>query len=139
MKRYLVLALVIFAVLWAPFWLRDERPVQAQTHIDEWTIFSAPGVNAQATVSKAGAAGVVHVLECMSVHLMAGTTAPAAAHVENVVRDGASGSGTIIYQAGASLPATAGAVGGVHDHCGHHLMSTAGNALTIEFTTAAGT
>jgi len=98
---------------------------------------AASGV--QGTISKsAGAAGVRHVVDCISfaADAAAGVTA---ANVLLNVRDGATGAGTVIWQYALSFP-TAAALGiqeVVPAHfCGLNIIGTAATAMTIEFSAA---
>src|SRR3954467_2222310 len=74
-----------------------------------WTIANDPAVNTAATASKAaGTGGAVHVADCVTATFVANTTAPAAAVVTAVIRDGATGAGTILWSADLGVTATAG-------------------------------
>lgn len=106
----------------------------------QWSVVHAPAVNTQATASKAaGAAGVRHVCTGFVAGLASdgtGMTVPASP-VYVVVRDGATGAGTIIYETVIGVVTTAGAatsivVGGLN------LVGTAATAMTAEFTAAGG-
>lgn len=106
----------------------------------EWTIVNAAAVNTAATVTKAaGAAGVKHVLTSITASLASdgtGMTVPASP-VNVVVRDGATGAGTIIWEAVIGCPATAGdsrtiALSGLS------IVGSAATAMCIEFTAAGG-
>lgn len=97
-----------------------------------------PAANTQATCNKAaGGAGVRNVCTGLTVVLAGGTTTPAAAQVNVVLRDGASGSGTIVWQAVIAIPATAGAMSGIA-LSGLCIIGTANTAMTLEFSGAAG-
>src|SRR5690242_9481224 len=69
-----------------------------------WSVVHAPAANNQATASKAaGAAGVRHVCTGITATLAAGASAPTAVNVNVAVRDGATGAGTVLWQAVLSL------------------------------------
>jgi hypothetical protein len=98
-----------------------------------WTLVSAPATGVQATATKAaGAAGVRHVLT--SIHAEINATA-AQAPLSVVVRDGASGAGTIIWQARLSAQVTPFADSRV-ELSGLNLIGSAATAMTVEFTAA---
>jgi len=104
-----------------------------------WTISHAPAANTQATATKAaGATGVRHISECILVTLTAGAVAPVAVQVTFVVRDGASGAGTIIWQGTMALTVSAGGSAPPIQLCGLTLVGSPATAMTIEFTAAAG-
>jgi hypothetical protein len=104
-----------------------------------WTIFNDPAVNTAATISKAaGTGGAVHVADCVTATLVANTTAPAAIVVTAVIRDGATGVGTILWSADLGLTATAGLSSAPMQLCGLNINGTANTSMTIEFTAAGG-
>lgn len=104
-----------------------------------WAIVHTPAVNTAATISKAaGAAGLKHVCNAISATFVAGTSAPTAVVVSVALRDGATGAGTILWQANMALPATAGATANpilLTDLC---IQGTAATAMTLEFSAAGG-
>ncbi len=91
---------------------------------------------ASATLA-AGAAGVRHICTGITATIGAGATAPTAIQLTVVLRDGASGAGTIKWQAVISLPATAGAMSGVA-RSDLWIPGTAATAMTLEFSAAGG-
>lgn len=98
----------------------------------EWSITSAPAAATQATVTKgAGAAGVRHVIRSLHFDLCA--VAAQAAPVVCVIRDGATGTGTILWQ--GRLIAPLGACITL-DLSGLNIFGTAATAMTIETTAA---
>jgi hypothetical protein len=104
-----------------------------------WTIANDPAVNTAATISKAaGTGGAVHVADCVTATFVANTTAPAAAVVTAVIRDGATGVGTILWSADLGVTATAGLSSTPVQLCGLNINGTANTAMTIEFTAAGG-
>lgn len=102
----------------------------------EWQLQNNPGANTQATASKAaGGAGVRHILRSFTISLS--STAAAASQQTVVIRDGASGAGTVLYTFSVAIPATAdsGAVFGLSNLS---IFGSANTAMTIEFTVAGG-
>lgn len=104
----------------------------------QWSGFSAPAVNVQATVSRAaGGAGVRHVATGLFVTAGGGTVAPAVVDVQPTLRDGASGVGTQLTLKSVGVPAVAGT------HASDatsplNLPGSAATAMTAEFTAAGG-
>lgn len=101
-----------------------------------WSVFSNPAAGTVASATRAaGAAGVVHVVDCISLSAVtAGATA--ATNFKVQIRDGASGAGTVIwqFQIGGGVFANAGSyISGIHSFCGLNLQGTAATAMTIEF------
>lgn len=104
-----------------------------------WTAVHAPAANTQATASRAaGAAGVRHVCRGLTATLAAGAVAPAAIQVNVVLRDGASGAGTVLWAAAMALPATAGATAAPLSVMDMWIVGTAATAMTLEFSAAGG-
>ncbi len=101
-----------------------------------WRINSNPGVNSQATATTPGVAGAKNVLRHILVVMTSGATAPTAGVVTVVVRDGASGTGTIIWQHALGILATAGASQGYSAEV--YIEGSVGNAMTVEFITSGG-
>ena len=103
-----------------------------------WELDEAPAANTQATETRtAGAAGVRHVATGIQAFIGANGTAPTAAQLDVVLRDGAAGAGTIIWEGVLSIPATAGAVNGLV-LTGLWIPGTAATAMTLEFGAAGG-
>lgn len=97
-----------------------------------WTLTSAPAVNTVATATRAaGAAGVRHVLTsiCADLNCVSAVTVP----LVLVVRDGATGAGTILWQ--RRLTGTAGTTTKI-EMTGLNIVGTAATAMTVEFTAA---
>lgn len=95
-----------------------------------WTLTSAPAVNTQATATKAaGAAGKVHVLT--SIQASVNAVVAQATPVTIVVRDGATGAGTILWQ--DRITATIGTDGRI-GITGLSIVGSAATAMTVEFT-----
>jgi hypothetical protein len=96
-----------------------------------WTSVHKPAAATQATITKAAQAGVAHV--CDSITATIACDATAQTPIDIVLRDGASGSGTIIWAMTVSAPAND--VGGVA-LTGLEIPGTPGNAMTLEFSAA---
>lgn len=98
----------------------------------EWTLVDSEAAGVQSTVTKAaGGAGVRHVLRSLTGTLI--TTGANSGLATVVVRDGASGLGTILYRFSLALSGTAN----TEDHFGLsdlNLIGSANTAMTIEFT-----
>lgn len=125
--RVLAAALVALAIL---------CPSLADAAGGGWTINNFPSTATQATASQAApataaAGGNQLRLRCLTVTLAAGATA--ATPLQAVVRDGATGTGTVIWTGALAAPANGS---GVIVKCDQDLRATVGNALTIEFTAA---
>ena len=99
---------------------------------DTWDINSEPGLGVQATVSLAGVPGVRHVAQVIAATMVqTGTTAT---NDFLVIRDGACGSGTVIFDVRMSVTTTGGDQKNVY-LSGMNVIGTAGNAICIEFGT----
>lgn len=95
----------------------------------QWTVTANPVAATQATATKAaGAAGVRHVVDCVTIGLVA-VGAQAAPVVYNL-RDGATGAGTILWSVAligaAATPQPPVAL------CGLQIAGTAATAMTLE-------
>lgn len=102
-----------------------------------WSQTHAPAANVVATTTKAGVAATRHVCTSITASLVAGAIAPAVAIVTAVLRDGASGVGTILW----SEQIVTQAVAGDKDNIvisGLNIVGTAAAAMTLEFTAAGG-
>lgn len=95
---------------------------------------SVPAANTQATTSIAATAGVRNVCTSLSVMLSAGASASSVVIV--YLRDGLTGVGTPLWGKSFSVPAN-GTVE-IDENFGDGLVGTPGNAMTLEFTGAAG-
>ena len=108
------------------------------TPATDFTAVHTPAANTQATATKAaGGAGVRNVCTGITVVFGADATAPTAISLTVALRDGATGAGTILWQARISLPAVAGAMSGIA-LSGLHIRGTANTAMTLEFSAAGG-
>jgi hypothetical protein len=123
--------LICVAVLLATL---PEKPIRADGTRQgmNWSQIHAPAANSQATTSRAAATGVRHVAYCVGYTLTA-TTAPAATSLNVVLRDGATGAGTIIWQHTVVATAGTGNLVTPHTVCGLNIAGTAGTAMTLEF------
>ena len=100
-----------------------------------WSVVSQPAANSQGTASIAAEAGVRHVVDCIAFSADAGAAVTAAAG-SFVVRDGATGAGTVIWSyAVAHLVAAAAGIQTIapQQFCGLNLVGTTNTAMTAEF------
>ena len=100
-----------------------------------WTVVSFPAANAQGSASIAAEAAVRHVVDCVTWSADA-SAAVAAAAGNLAVRDGATGAGTVIWQAAIAHQVAAGAgIQTINPHtvCGLNLVGTTNTAMTAEF------
>jgi len=100
-----------------------------------WVVVSQPAANSQATASVAAVAGVKRVVDCVSFSADASAAVTAAAGTF-VIRDGATGAGTVIWS--YAVAHQVAAVAGVqtvapHSICGLDLIGTVNTAMTAEF------
>jgi len=100
-----------------------------------WTVVSAPASGTVASASLAAEAGVRHVADCITFSGDASAAVTAAAGTF-VVRDGATGAGTVIWAYSIAHQVAAGA--GIqtiapHSVCGLNLVGTTNTAMTAEF------
>lgn len=105
----------------------------------QWGIVHLPATNTQATISKSAVAATRHVATAVTATLASGSTAITvpATPVNVVIRDGATGAGTIIWQSYISAVTTAGSMATVQAS-GLNLVGTANTAMTVEFSAAGG-
>jgi hypothetical protein len=99
-----------------------------------WSVSSVTGSNTQASASKAaGAAGVRHVADC--VQFSAESTAAIVATQDDVIlRDGATGAGTVLMQwRNAVVSAAAAQIGQALTFCGLSLVGSSATAMTLEY------
>lgn len=106
----------------------------------QWQINNFPAAAAQATANQAApstSSGLVNRLRTLTITLSAGANAQTP--IEVVVRDGATGAGTVIWS--ASLAVAVNSAAPPIALSGLDLRSSQGNAITVEFTgtTAAAT
>lgn len=94
-------------------------------HAEKWGIQHAPAAATQATITKAARPGFRHVAKSITVAL----TGSAAGTINVVLRDGATGAGTILWQTILGVVAASGAD---HVEMMFDLPGTAGNAMTLE-------
>ena len=98
-----------------------------------FALFNGASTGSQSTASIAAAAGVYHVCDCISYSAAAGT-APTATIVDVVLRDGATGAGTIKWAYVVDLLATTGEVAPPQTVCGLNIIGSVNTAMTFEFT-----
>lgn len=103
-----------------------------------FTTTNAPSANVAASATHAGVTGKVHVCQTIHTTFNAASTAPAAAQVALVLRDGASGTGAVLWSSQMSLPAVAGQSSPPVEVSGLAITGTAGNSMTLEFVGAGG-
>jgi hypothetical protein len=103
-----------------------------------FTASSNPAVATQATATHAAVAGKQHICNTIHCTLNAGTTAPVATQLSVVVRDGASGTGAILWATQMAIPATAGQASPPVELSSLAITGTVGSAMTVEFTGAGG-
>lgn len=97
-----------------------------------WTLNNTPAAAAQATATKAaGAAGVSHVAKRLTAWVSTGAAAQTPVNV--VIRDGASGAGTILFSASVACVADGFCFIDIDNL---HLVGTAATAMTVEFSAA---
>lgn len=102
-----------------------------------WTVQNAPAAATQATATQAaGAAGVRHLGGGWTFSLVETAAPGAATQVDYVLRDGASGGGTIKDIASFSLPNVAGGSASPVPKTGLNVPGTAATAMTVEGTAA---
>lgn len=106
--------------------------------IGTWIISSAPAANTQATTSKAAGGGTVrNVCTGISATVVA-TGASVAGPVSIVLRDGASGAGTVLATWLLNVPAGVGVPNVPLVIQGLNISGSANTAMTIESTAAGG-
>src|SRR5215472_15184630 len=101
-----------------------------------FTSSSNPAGGSQATATHAAVSGKAHVCQTIHATLADGTGTAAASANSIVLRDGASGSGTVLWASQLSVPATVGQAAAPVEISGLAIQGTVGNAMTLEFTTA---
>ena len=101
------------------------------TQEHEWAVEHRPAAATQATISKAADAGGRHVCKSITVTLAAVGTASGAEVA--VLRDGATGAGTVLWSGVLSVPTNSSdniAIAGLN------IIGTKGTAMTLEFVAA---
>jgi hypothetical protein len=98
-----------------------------------WTGISQPAVSTQATFSRAAAAGVRHVADCVSFSGGATTAVAAVAEITVNLRDGATGAGTVIWTQTIFIAAAAAQLVPTFSVCGLALLGSPNTAMTLEF------
>jgi hypothetical protein len=105
--------------------------VELVTSPGEWTLTSAPAAATAPSATRAAVAGVRHILR--SIQASVNATAAQGTPIVFVVRDGATGVGTILWQDRIIVP-----IGFTDDISvsGLNIAGTTGNAMTVEATAA---
>lgn len=111
--------------------LANADGVELQVEPTNWPVVSTPVVGSQASASKAAVPGVVHVCTGVFIGLACGATAQTVITV--ALRDGATGTGPILWQ--KTIAVLAGDSKSI-DIDDLSLPGTAGNAMTLEFSGA---
>jgi hypothetical protein len=94
-----------------------------------WTVVNTPAAATQSTASKAAAAaGIRHI--CRGIHASIACGATAQTPLRLVLRDGPTGTGTVIWSKKVSAPANSSVSIDVTGLC---LVGTAATAMTLEF------
>lgn len=115
----------------------DGRQIIRPWGADTWAQGHAPAGNTIATTTKAaGGSGVRHICTGFTVSVTAAGSAPTATTVLALLRDGASGAGTVLWAAVIGIEATAGR-GSVVSRSGVW-RGTANTAMCLEFAAAGG-
>lgn len=125
MRKVLLAALAAF-VLFCP------HDALAQGAGQQWGITNTSAAAGTATISKAAITGFRHVAMCVSASI--GVGAAAQGPVTFVVRDGATGAGTVIWT--GTMSAAAAGTGMIAQQCGLNIVGSVSTAMTIEFTAA---
>lgn len=106
--------------------------------VNAWSKQHTPSSNTQATIAQSAAgSGLKNICTSITATLACGSTAPTANQVYLYLRDGSSGSGTILWSAAVSIPAVAGSMSGV-SISDIWIPGTANTAMTLEFSAAGG-
>lgn len=96
----------------------------------EWAVEHRPAVSTQATISRAAVAGVRHVARSITASLVA---VAAQTVVDVLLRDGATGAGTVLWSTRVSAPAG----GNVQvSLTGLNIVGSVNTAMTLEFSAA---
>jgi|SRR5215472_8316158 len=103
-----------------------------------FTVTNNPAANTMASATHAAVTGKGHICNTIHCTFNAGGVAPTAIQVSMVLRDGATGVGTVLWSSQMALPAVAGQASPVLEQSGLAIQGTAGNAMTLEFTAAGG-
>lgn len=95
---------------------------------DEWSVQNTPAAATQATIGKAAVLNYRHVCTGFTASIAAGATASGI--VTAVLRDGATGAGTILWSGKMAVP-----IGGcaVISRNNLNVVGTKGTAMTMEF------
>ena len=100
--------------------------------VGQFGIVHTPAVNTQATISQAaGASGVRNVCQSITVSLAQDATGSVQTGIQFNLRDGATGTGTILWSITMALPATPGDCR-VFSISGLNIVGSAATAMTLE-------
>lgn len=98
-----------------------------------WSLNISPGGGSQATVTKAAGGGTVrHIADCV-IFSAGSITAPTLSFLSVVLRDGATGTGTVVSSWVTVVPAAAGENVAGQSLCGLAIVGSANTAMTLEF------
>jgi hypothetical protein len=111
----------------------NEGPVGALlvAQAAERTAFHSPAVGVRAVATQAAVAGAMHICRSITASIVAG--AAAQGQLQVVLRDGATGVGTILWSDNVACPA---AESDRITIAGMNISGTPGNAMTLEFVAA---
>ena len=102
----------------------------------DWSVKHTPAVNTVATISKAAVATQRHVCTGFTASV-ASDGAVSVANLVVVLRDGATGAGTIVQASSLSVITTAGSSANIVIS-GLNIIGTLNTAMTVEFLAAGG-
>ena len=105
----------------------------------QWSVVHAPAVNNQATASKTAVAGQRHVCTSITATLVADGTGGSAVSGSVVLRDGATGAGTVLWQAAMAFAGTANTAANPIVISGLNIVGSTNTAMTLEFSAGPGT
>ena len=105
--------------------------VELATEPTQWDVQNTPAAATQATASKAAVANMRHVCKSISASIAAGATAQTP--IRLVLRDGATGAGTIRWSKKLSAPVNGLAT---IDVTGLAIVGSVNTAMTLEFAAA---
>lgn len=107
--------------------------------LDPTFVVSAnPAANVVASATHAALSGKAHICQTIHATLTSNASLAAAFAGSIVLRDGASGVGTVIWASSLSVPNVAGTASAPVEISGLAINGTPGNAMTLEFTAAGG-
>lgn len=137
-KRLTVFALfcvglVFYLLAFNPGWRASAQVSQQGVNaLSAWAASTVVTSTQASATRAAGGAAVHHVLNCLTFSATA-ATAPTLTDLTVLVRDGASGTGTILYRFVVDATAGTGNLVPPFGLCGMQLLGSGGTAMTIEF------